>query len=158
MKRLCCLLFIFFVPMAACNHGSQVPLADPVPVDAQMVYFESQSWEPGGGFARLTYWRDGRSEVVTRGLGPVQPQVQANLLPADEVRRRFEEAFTAGIVSIKEFKANYVDGGGTVLGYEIDGRPFKKTIPIFPREATGSTDYIRFQRIKAAFQGVVPQI
>ncbi len=147
-------LCLFLLSFAGCpRHPQPVPY-DNVPARAEVVFWEFQSWEPGGGSTRITFWSDGRSEVAVRDMAYLPPKIQTNVLPPEEVKKRFDQAFVCGIASIKEFKPWYVDGSGTVLGWQIDGVETKHVIPQFPHDAIGSPDQIRFERVRAAFHGI----
>ena len=53
-------LIAFCLALPGCSSQSR---SDRGISDAEMIFWEHQSWEVGGGRSRLTIWADGRSEV-----------------------------------------------------------------------------------------------
>ncbi len=136
-----------------------------IPEGAEMLFWEWQSWETGGGRNRLTIWKDGRSQVVVvpdaytrrhpekfharegwkqvkgpRGISFVQEPA----FPEDEAREKFRKAFEAGIHLLQTFGPDYVDGSGTVVGIQIDGKLKETVIPVFVENNQGTTNHKRF--------------
>ena len=146
-----------------------------VPQGVEMLFWEWQSWETGGGQNRLTLWKDGRSQIVvvpdayTRG----QPErfrprqgwklvegpggvffVREPGFPEDVARDKFRKAFEAGVHLLETFRPDYVDGSGTLVGTQIDGKLKETVIPMFGDKNRGTRNHKRFlavSRILADF-------
>jgi hypothetical protein len=135
------------------------------PSDVEMIFWEHQSWEAGGGRSRLTIWADGRSEVMlvpdeyfrpnSEELhlrdGWVKEQganglyfVRANVFPQNVAKDKFNQALAAGICLLQTFKPGYVDGSGTVVGVQINGELKETVIPMFLDQHRGSANHQRF--------------
>ncbi len=50
----------------------------------------------------------------------------------------------AGIHRLKTFKPDYLDGSGTLVGVEIDGKLIETVIPMFLDRDWGSVNHKRF--------------
>lgn len=135
----------------------------PVPSDADMVYWQNQSWETGGGFCRLTLWSDGRSELLVGPDGYIEKKtlrpkigwskrgsdhdivfVRTEVFPAEETKRIFGIVWNLGVQHIRPFEANYVDGGGTVIATQIAGKLSTVVVPMFPEEQMFSEEHVRY--------------
>lgn len=135
------------------------------PSDVEMIFWEQQSWEAGGGRSRLTIWADGRSEVMVVPEAYLQPNsekfhlrdgwvmkqganglyfVRANVFPVNVAKDKFTRALTAGISLLQTFKPGYVDGSGTVVGVQISGELKETVIPMFLDQHRGSANHQRF--------------
>lgn len=131
------------------------------------IFWEKQVWGLGGGKSRLTLWADGRSEITVRRRRPAAPAKpgwtmtkdddgtvyhKASPLSAEESRKKFADAITAGIAELKTFAADYSDGGGTLVGIENDGKIKQIVIPMFihPDEPDnkGSENHKRFLAVQ----------
>ena len=134
-----------------------------------MLFWEHQSWKPGGGSERLTLWADGRSEIwVTRpGLAlrtatsaTPRPRpgwkferaqyprfVRTDALPKAEARQRFARAVAAGIERLETFQPEYVDGAGTLVGIRRGGALRETVVPMFLGVPKGSENERRYQRV-----------
>jgi len=162
--------------LACCGLVMRRPIvnsmADPkvvIPPDVEMVFWEDQSWSMRADFRRLTLWADGRSEIYLcgsysrrlkarwedQGGDPLMPSVKAvrwpNPLPVDEAKRRFNAALEAGICDLKTFQPCYCDGGGTLIGVQINGKLKAATIPMFVQAGSnekGSLNERRFLAVK----------
>ncbi len=141
------------------------PSRTTVPHGADMLFWEWQSWETGGGRNRLTIWKDDRSQIVvvpdafTRG----QPKrfkphegwimvekasgvsfIREPAFPRDVAREKFTKAFEAGIHLLESFRPDYVDGSGTLVGIQIDGKLKETVIPMFLDKNRGTRNHKRF--------------
>jgi hypothetical protein len=135
----------------------------PVPGDAEMVYWENQSWEAGGGSCRLTLWADGRSELLVDpgDFGDTQLPRPRNgwsyatseqefrfrrtqVFPAEEAIRLFRKVWRLGVQHIRPFEPNYVDGGGTVIAIQKAGNLTQVIVPEFPEERQLSEEHVRY--------------
>ncbi len=144
------------------------PIQVGVPQNAEMIFWESRSWETGGGRARFTLWADGRSEILvvpdfyTRrspeklrpregwemGKGPEGVYFKRKaVFPESIVKERFSQSFQAGIHLLEPFSPNYVDGGGTLIGIQIDGELNRKVIPYFTGGNRGTENHKRFLEV-----------
>jgi hypothetical protein len=143
-----------------------------------MVFWEKQSWKPGGRADRLTLWADGRTEtwVILPGRGfvlspPLQLRPGWQRAPADDVkgerlrlvrpdsfpraegRRRFAQAIAAGIERLETFEPHYVDGSGTLVGLRRGGKVEQIVVPNFADAQKGSANHRRYLRVAEAFAG-----
>jgi len=130
-----------------------------------MIFWEHQSWEVGGGRNRLTIWADGRSEVTVvpdasfrHSQEKLQPRkgwimkegrrglyfVHPDAFPKEVAKDKFQKAFAAGIHLLKTFKAQYVDGSGTLVGVQIGSRLQETVIPMFGDAQKGTRNHERF--------------
>ncbi len=133
--------------------------------DVQMIFWERQSWETGGGRSRLTLWTDGRSEAIVvpnaffrhraqklrLRYGWVMKQsqdglyfVRANVFPETIAKSKFNQALAAGIHLLQTFKPSYVDGSGTLVGVQMNGELEETVIPMFLDQHQGSANHQRF--------------
>ncbi len=133
-----------------------------------MLFWEWQSWETGGGQNRLTLWKDGRSQIMvvpdayTRGdperYKPRQgwqlvegPRgvffIREPAFPAAVAREKFRKAFEVGVHLLKSFRPDYVDGEGTLVGVQIDGKLKETVIPMFLDKNRGTRNHKRFLAI-----------
>jgi len=152
-----------------CIIGAFGCVAEPgrttVPQGAEMLFWEWQSWETGGGRNRLTIWKDGRSQIMvvpdayTRGHperfhprpGWVMVEKPGGVLfvrepafPKDVAQEKFTKAFEAGIHRLESFRPDYVDGSGTLVGIQIDGKLKETVIPMFLDKNRGTRNHKRF--------------
>ena len=133
--------------LVACGVEATPPLDQ-----VEFVFWETQSWETGGGTTRLTIWADGKSEMRVYP-GPAhlfpgsrlqaRPGWQESTAPSGitfvntspmtptEARQRFAAAVQAGISLLETEKPEYVDGGGVLLGARVGGELHQATIPTF---------------------------
>ena len=135
-----------------------------MPAGAEMIFWEEQCWEAGGGKSRLTIWADGRSEirvvpdsVLRRKPKTLRPRqgwtmkkdargpylVRQDVYPTEVAKDKFERAWTAGISVLEPFRADYCDGGGTLVGVQVNGELEQTTIPEFPKSQVGSVNHRR---------------
>jgi len=139
----------------------------------QMIFWERQNWEPGGGSERLTLWADGRSEIaVKRREAPRKTRAgwiaetreswaiyrRVEPYPKPEVKRMFAAALAAGIRELRTFSPGYNDGSGTLIGLEIGGELKQTVIPMFihpdEKDNQGSTNhktYLAVEKILGVF-------
>jgi hypothetical protein len=138
------------------------------------VFWEKQSWKPGGGGHRLTLWADGRAEASVTGFElstPLQLRpgwrrvpgddakgerprlVHSNPFPRAEGRRRFAQAVGAELHRLKTFKPDYLDGSGTLVGFRRGGKVQEIVLPNFPDAKKGSANHRRYLRAAEAFAG-----
>ncbi|MCP5115692.1 MAG: hypothetical protein GY953_33105, partial [bacterium] len=104
--------------------------------DSDFVFFESQSWETGGGKTRVTVWADGRSEILTTPdryfeLCNLEPLAGWSRRGDDFVKRdhlsraaamtRLEAAIEAGATTLLPVLPDYDDGEGYLVGYRVGG-------------------------------------
>jgi len=143
------------------------------PPDAEMIFWEIQSWEAGGGRARLTLRADGRSEVRVWAPWHDPDKFVLNTVPgwtettdADravfvleapydvpETKRRFGEAFRLGIHLAKPVKATYVDGSGVAIGIQRSGALEEQVLPMFGHEHWETENYLRFKALERLLGG-----
>ena len=144
---------------------SSEPTSKGKPPRAQMIFWELQSWETGGGRSRLTIWSDGRSEVMVvpdeyfrRNPGMLLPRdgwtvrngkrglpfTRTNVLPEEAAKEKVRQAMAAGIHRLKTFKPGYLVGSGTLVGAEIDGKLIETVSPMFLDRDKGTINYKRF--------------
>lgn len=135
----------------------------PVPRDAEVVYWENQSWETGGGSCRLTLWADGRSELLVDPSGYSDTHIprprngwssinsgrkilfkRTQVFPNEEAIRLFQKVWSLGLQHIRFFEPNYVDGGGTVIATQRAGNLTKVIVPFFPEERKFSEEHVRY--------------
>lgn len=146
--------------------GCSAPPASALsPPDIEMIFWEYQSWEVGGGRNRLTIWANGRSEtiVVPDAYSQGSPEtlhpregwimkkgaqglylLRENVFPEDVATHKFDQASAAGIHLLKTFNPDYVDGGGTLVGVQIDGALKETVIPMFLDRNKGSANHKHF--------------
>jgi hypothetical protein len=136
-----CAALISFAAADATSRPSTAPAAG-----VEAVFWEHQSWKPGGSSARLTLWADGRSEITLKSYG--QPQAtkpgwtsesqppyalyhKSGPLSPDDAQKRFSAALSAGIEFLKTFPAGYKDGSGTSVGVQRNGKWKQVVVPLF---------------------------
>lgn len=151
LLALVCLGSLLRRPIADLVEEARVEVPDGV----EMIFWEDQEWSPPNDQSRLTIWADGRSEILlSQASGPYGPPLKdgwtvaserrnpkfghfhsvlrrENPLPKDEAQRRFQAALAAGICDLKTFKVTYCDGGGTLVGVQINGTTEQTLIPYF---------------------------
>lgn len=166
-RKLTITLAICIVFGLAC---AEEPGRTTLPEGAEMLFWEWQSWETGGGRNRLTLWKDGRSQIMVipdvytrrhpdkfharEGWKPVKKSrgisfVQDPAFPEDVAREKFQKAFEAGIHLLESFQPEYVDGSGTVIGVQIDGKLKETVIPMFLDKNQGTRNHKRFLSVSA---------
>ncbi len=144
---------------------SSEPVSNNQAPQAQMIFWELQSWETGGGKSRLSIWSDGRSEVMVMpgqyfahnpdGLVPRNGWsvrngkfglrfIRSNVFTEEVAREKIRRAMVAGIHQLKTFKPDYLDGSGTLVGVQIDGKLIETVIPMFLDRHRGSSNHVRF--------------
>lgn len=144
---------------------SREPAPVLIPSGAEMVFWENQSWEVGGGRSRLTIWADGRSEVMVipdayfrREPEKLRPRdgwtmkegregvyfIRTNVFQEQVAKAKFTQALAAGIHLLKTFRPDYVDGSGTLVGVKIDGELKDTMIPMFLDRQRESANHKRF--------------
>ena len=142
---------------------SSQPAPDVPPPDAEMIFWEQQSWEVGGGRNRLTIWKDGRSEIIvvpgafynsvelrpregwSRKKGATGGYfVRTNVFPEKIATYKFNQALAEGIHLLETFKPDYVDGGGTLVGVQVNGRLTETVIPMFLDQQQGTPNHERY--------------
>ena len=141
------------------------PASNGKPPRAGMIFWELQSWETGGGRSRLTIWSDGRSEVMVvpdeylrRKPDMLIPRdgwtlrngkhglhfIRTNVFLDEVAKEKVRQAMAVGIHRLKTFKPDYLDGSGTLVGVEIDGKLIETVIPMFLDRDWGSVNHKRF--------------
>jgi hypothetical protein len=149
----------------------------PPPLEGvELVFWEDQNWESGGGTDRLTIWADGRNRVevypgppylypgkelrarsgwekVTSEVGTTF--VRADVFPAEIARNMFREAVQAGITLLKSEQAEYADGGGVLVGAKVGGVLHQATIPTFNERLAQET---RFKAVGQVLQNFPKQL
>ncbi len=70
--------------------------------------------------------------------------LRENAFPKNIAQDKFNRALAAGINLLETFKPDYVDGGGTLVGIQIDGEVKETVIPMFLNRNTGSANHKRF--------------
>ena len=161
-----------------------IPIADAieeakveVPDGVEMIFWEEQRWFPPSE-SRLTIWADGRSEIlISRRSAPFGPPLKTGWtvvsesrnpainhfhrvvqrqdpLSKDEATRKFQTALAAGICYLKTFKVTYNDGGGTLVGIQLNGNLTKTLVPLFSHSGKdqngikGSLNHARYFAVK----------
>ena len=154
--------FVLIASVYVFNGCGQKPLP-PIDVSGvEMIFWEYQSWESGGGSHRLTIWADGRSEVSVRLPDHVQYQpeqlilregwtfteathfVRRDVFSNNTARGKFEEALRREIHLLETFQPDYVDGSGTLVGLQVNGELKETVIPLFLDRSQGSENHRRF--------------
>ncbi len=64
--------------------------------------------------------------------------------PRDVAREKFTKVFDAGIHLLESFRPDYVDGSGTLVGIQIDGKLKETVIPMFLDKNRGTRNHKRF--------------
>ncbi len=64
--------------------------------------------------------------------------------PRDVAREKFTKAFDAGIHLLESFRPDYVDGSGTLVGIQIDGKLKETVIPMFLDKNRETRNHKRF--------------
>jgi hypothetical protein len=159
----------FRIVLAICTVIALGCIAEPalttVPQGAEMLFWERQSWETGGGRSRLTIWKDGRSQIVVvpDAFSRAHPErfkarygwimvekaggmlfIREPAFPTHVAREKFQKAFEAGAHLLETFRPDYVDGEGTVLGTQIDGKTKETVIPMFQEKNKSTRNHKRF--------------
>ena len=164
------LSMILFIAVS-CNAQTE-PSATELKI--QMIFWEIQSWESGGGKSRLTIWADGRSEIRVvpdefsrRKPAKMQPRegwaveqnqgsvyfVRSPALSEKAAKKKFDQALSAGIHLLKSFRPDYVDGSGTLVGVLIDGKLKETVIPMFLDRQKGTENHRRFTAVSKILSG-----
>ena len=154
------------LPLAGCR---QTPLQPPSDID--MIFWEEQSWESGGGTQRLTLWRDGRSEIrivlgdqtPRSGIIRLRPGwtntdgavVKHSPLRPQEAQYRFERALQAGIHRLEPIRPDYLDGGGTLVGVRTGGSLRKVVIAHLSDNWRETANYRWFQAVAEVMSAIV---
>lgn len=125
-----------------CVLASSWRSAVDVPDGVEMIYWESRSWNGSGNFRRLKLWREGRSELRTNKATVADP------MSPGEAIARFNAALAAGITELETFRPDYTDGGGVIVGVQIDGIVTTKTIPMFIEGQEGSQNHRRYLAVR----------
>lgn len=146
----------------------------PVAGAVEMVIWEQQNWEAGGGYGRLTLWRDGRSEIevvpgdaVTAsahdlpaktgwtklGEGRGVSFVRRDVYPPEIASAKLQQALDAGIRQLETFRPDYLDGGGTRVVVQVGGEQRETIVPYFSDQAKQTANYRRFSAISDILGG-----
>ena len=158
-------MIVFIICIVGALGCAAQPGRTPLPEGAEMLFWEWQSWETGGGQNRLTLWKDGRSQIVvvpdayfhgnperfhprqgwemTEGPGGVF-FAREPAFPEDVAREKFRRAFEAGMHLLESFRPFYLDGSGTLIGTQIDGTLRETVIPMFRDNDRGTRNHKRF--------------
>jgi hypothetical protein len=160
-SKLLILIVLSIIPLGCSSQSAPSFNAS----DVEMIFWEQQSWETGGGRNRITIWADGRSEVMVVPDAYFRPSsqklrlrdgwvmkrgerghyfVHTNVFPVKVAKDKFDQALTAGIHLLKTFKPDYVDGSGTLVGVQINGELKETVIPMFLDRHRGSENHQRF--------------
>lgn len=163
---ICCLL--------ALAGGALGAESVPPPGPVTMLAWEQQNWESNGGFARLTLWSDGRSEVRVAPMQLFsgesqqyrskpgwekleQPRhlefIRHGVYPSEVVREKISAALAAGIEQLETFRPDYLDGGGTQIVIQRGRQRQETVIPYFSDADRSSPNYQRFQAVSAVLGG-----
>ncbi len=142
--------------------------------EVEMIVWEHQNWESGGGYRRLTLWRDGRSEVdvalqVRFPDGRTNPRprpgwtvaregqhvvfVRAKIYTPETARAKLRQALEAGIQRLEAFRPGYHDGGGTRVVVQTNGRQKETVIPMFMDGDKAGANYERFMAVSKTLDG-----
>lgn len=158
----CLVLFTSVCILGGCGQKPPPPVDTPT---VEMIFWEYQSWESGGGSHRLTLWPDGRSEVLVRlpdhaqyrsqqlvlregwALTDASHFVRRDVFSGDIARRKFEEALKRGIHLLETFQPGYVDGSGTLVGLQVNGELQETVIPLFLDRNQDSENHRRFMAV-----------
>ena len=143
----CLLLSLGGIALAGCAD-EELPSLEQV----DFVFLEDQSWESGGGTARLTIWADGRSEIrVYAGPAHLYPNSLLRPLPGwrkldapsattfihpspfspTEAVQKLTAAVKAGISLLESEDPQYLDGGGVLVGVQVNGALHQAVIPTY---------------------------
>lgn len=162
--KICKLLILiaFFIIPVSCRSQTAPTLN---PSDVEMIFWEYQSWEAGGGRSRLTIWADGRSEIMVVPDAYFRPKVEklrlrhgwvmkqgdnglyfvhTDVFPVSVAKDKLNQALAAGIGLLETFQPSYLDGSGTVVGVQINGELKETVIPMFLDQHRGSANHQRF--------------
>lgn len=136
--------------------------------EVEMIYWESQSWESGGGRERLTIWQDGRSEIMLfpqhyymnkpemlRALPEWEKKGDANniyffrenVFPPELARKKLRLSIESGLHLLRTFKPSYVDGSGTRVGIKTNSGLKEVVIPMFLDNNKGTKNHKRFMAV-----------
>jgi hypothetical protein len=147
---------------------------DPAVKAVEMIIWEYQNWEPNGGYKRLTLWKDGRSavEVVPSAKIPSGPTnllpkkgwtavreehqirfVRKNIYPPEVATAKLRQAVEAGILHLKTFRPSYLDGSGTRVVVQINGKQKETVIPMFMDKDKKTDNYRRFTAVSKILNG-----
>lgn len=138
-----------------------------VPSGAELLSWEWQSWETGGGRSRLTLWSDGRSEsrVWPCSHDPDEFDLEARVgwkattergatvfvrdpvYTKEETKQLFRNAFRLGIHLLESVERDYVDGRGLVIGIQTNGILDQQTFPDFGPERWETENFVRFKAL-----------
>jgi hypothetical protein len=155
-------LIVIGIVLFGCNanDASSIDLSE-----VEMIFWENQSWETGGGKSRLSIWADGKSEIMVvpdayfrhrterlrlrNGWTMRNDErgvyfVKKNVFPAEVARKKFMQALEAGLHLLETFKPDYLDGSGTVVGIQINGDLNETVIPMFLDRQKGTENHQRF--------------
>ncbi len=163
----CLLLSLGGIALAGCAD-EELPSLEQV----DSVFLEDQSWETGGGTARLTIWADGRSEIrVYAGPAHLYPKSLLKPLPGwqkldapnattfihpnpfspTEAKQKLAAAVQAGISLLQSEDPQYLDGGGVLVGVQVNGALHQAVIPTFNEELRQRVRFDVVQRALAEF-------
>lgn len=140
----------------ACGQQQPAPQID-------VIFWEHQSWEVGGGSQRLTIWEDGSNEVLVKpGDSSIHVResrlrqgwshttlglVRKDALSRDDALNRFQQAVNVGVHLLEHVKPNYLDGSGTLVGYRSNGQLKQVKVAIFLDNQQGTKNHQRFQTL-----------
>jgi hypothetical protein len=140
----------------------------------EMIIWEYQNWETNGGYKRLTLWNDGRSavEVVPSARIPAGPTnllpkkgwtavreehqirfVRKNIYPPEVAKAKLRQAVEAGILHLTTFRPSYLDGSGTRVVVQINGKQKETLIPMFMDKDKKTENYRRFTAVSKILNG-----
>lgn len=140
----------------------------------EMIVWEQQNWEPGGGYGRLTLWRDGRSEIevvpgdaVTAAAPDLQEKpgwtkvgegrsvsfVRRDVYPPEVASAKLQQALDAGIRHLESFRPDYLDGGGTRVVVQSHGEQRETIVPYFSDQGKQTANYRRFAAVSEILGG-----
>jgi hypothetical protein len=140
----------------------------------EMIIWECQNWESNGGYKRLTLWNDGRSEVevvpsakIPAGPTNLLPKkgwtamreehqisfVRKNIYPPEVATAKLRQAVEASILHLKTFRPSYLDGSGTRVVVQINGKQKETVIPMFMDKDKKTDNYRRFTAVSKILNG-----
>ena len=166
LSMIICLLPLTTLAVAADNNSTSRGV--------EMIIWEHQNWEPNGGYKRLTLWNDGRSavEVVPSARIPAGPTnllpkkgwtavreehqirfVRKNIYPPEVASAKLRQAVEAGILHLNTFRPSYLDGSGTRVVVQINGKQKETVIPMFMDKDKKTENYRRFTAVSKILNG-----
>ena len=158
------LLFGLCSLSAPCYSQNSAPSLD------DLIVWEVQNWKPGGGYRKLTLWRDGYSEIEVAvpssgtlrkpnpgwemaRIGKLVRYVHRYAYSPKATRTKFAHALRAGIRRLKSFKPSHADGPATRVVISLDGKRHEAVIPEFTAHNKDSLNHRRFLAVAAVLDG-----